>query len=146
MPPPTVVLTSSGFRTRSTHFLLSRSRRSSLVKNRAAGEEDVWIPGWQELVFNAGTGSSKKKIDSVPFRHHEVEPGAPAQLQGGGDQRHVIKMMMIPATNCLQQAQKDLSDRLYLIGKTTVKEPAMNNISALVSFCSAKSRGRRRQR
>ncbi len=107
--------------------LLALKEQEKLARQNRGQAKGRLIPGWQELVSNAGTGSNKK-IDPALFdttkssleRLHSYKVAATS-----GD---VIKMMMIPARNRLQQAQKDLSDRLYLIGKTTVKELAMNNI------------------
>lgn len=104
-------------------LLALKEQEKSARQNRGQAKGRL-IPGWQELISSPGkrrpddaivetTRSSLERLHS-----HKVASIA----------CDVISMMMAPAWQRLNLAQKELSKRLYLIGKTSIKEMAMHNI------------------
>lgn len=86
------------------------------------------IPGWQDLVATPGTTGSKRLKDDALVDTTRSSLERLHSHKVASTACDVIAMMLIPAWNSLNLAQKELSARLYLIGKTTVKEMAMHNI------------------
>lgn len=107
--------------------LVSLKEQEKQARHNRGQAKGRLIPGWQDFVANAGKGSSKK-----------VDPAHTDTTRSSLERLHsykvtttncdVIAMMMRPAWQRLNLAQKELSRRLYLIHSTTVKEMAMNNI------------------
>lgn len=105
-------------------MLLALKEQEKNARQNRGNAKGRLIPGWQELISSPGkrraddgivetTRSSLERLHS-----HKVASTA----------CDVITMMISPAWQRLNLAQKELSKRLYLIGKTTVKEMAMHNI------------------
>jgi hypothetical protein len=107
--------------------LLSLKEQEKLARQNRGQAKGRLIPGWQDFVANAGKGSSKK----VDPAHADTTRSSLERLHSykvATTSCDVIAMMMRPAWQRLNLAQKELSRRLYLIHSTAVKEMAMNNI------------------
>lgn len=101
--------------------LKAQERQARQSRGQAKGS---LMPGWEEIVATFGKRSNDdanlEPARSSLERLHRHKVASTAC--------DVIHMMIAPAWQRLNRAQKELSARLYLIGKTTVKEMAMNNI------------------
>lgn len=82
------------------------------------------IPGWQELISSPG----KRRPDDAIVETMRSSLERLHSHKAASTACDVISMMMAPAWQRLNLAQKELSKRLCLIGKTSVKEMAMHNI------------------
>ncbi len=107
--------------------LLALKEQEKLARQNRGQAKGRLIPGWHELVSNDGKGR-KKKVDPalIDATRSSLERLHSYKVASTGCD--VIAMMMAPAWQRLNLAQKELARRLYLIGKTAIKEMAMNNI------------------
>lgn len=104
--------------------LLALKEQEKIARQNRGQAKGRLIPGWQELISSTGNRRQDEAIvettRSSLERLHSHKAASTAC--------DVISMMMAPAWQRLNLAQTELSKRLYLIGKTSVKEMAMHNI------------------
>lgn len=108
--------------------LLALKEQEKIARQNRGQAKGRLIPGWQEFIATAGTTASKRQKDEALVDTTRSSLERLHSHKVASTACDVIQMMLIPAWNSLNLAQKELSARLYLIGKTTVKEMAMHNI------------------